>query len=192
MQADQEHTTPLLLKTCKVIAWVSIWSLHFIPYSSTKKQLPLAHRQQEQASFISGCQRICFSLDHECSALTLTRCLESSFLHTICKWCYWIYQILSSTQPRGTVCILTCPSEENLLQCPKPIALQVQKVTEREQLLYIAQGYLKGAVEEIEKSSVGVKQVATIMDTEEGGHLKPNQIGLHISSKFACSYMKQL
>jgi len=51
---------------------------------------------------------------------------------------------------------------------------------------------LKGAVEEIEKSRVGVKQVAMIMDTEEGGHMKSDQIGLSISSKFACSHMKQL
>lgn len=69
-------------ETGKAVTWVLMWSLHFIPHSSTRKQLPLAHRQQEQVGFISGCQRICFRLDHECSSLTLTRCLESSFSHT--------------------------------------------------------------------------------------------------------------
>lgn len=124
-------------EACKAITWGPMWNLHFISYSSTRKQPFLAHKQQKQAGFISGCQRICFRLDHECSSLMLTRCLESSIFHTICKWCYWIYWILSSTQPRGTVCISTWSSEEILLQCPRPKAPQVQKVTKHKQLLHI-------------------------------------------------------
>lgn len=54
---------PLSPENMQGYCTVSMQSLHFIPYSSTKKQLPLARRQKEQADFISGCQRICFSLD---------------------------------------------------------------------------------------------------------------------------------
>lgn len=86
---------------------------------------------QEKALFLSGCQRICFNLDHECTALTLTRCLKSSFFHTVCKWCSWTLWTFPSAEPRGTACVLTCPSEENPLQCPKPMALQVQFLTTR-------------------------------------------------------------
>lgn len=137
VQDDEEYTIPFLLKTCKVIARsqckvytsypIHQWRNSFLWHADKRNRLVSYQGVKEFAS-----------------AWMLMRCLETSFLDTVCSCCYWIP---SGTRPRGTVCMLTCEGEENLLQSPEPVELQVHKVTECYQMLYMAQRDFKDGAE---------------------------------------------
>lgn len=94
--ADQKHKLPFSWKLTRFS-----WKLRE-PQCEVYTSHPVhqLRNTQGKALFLSACQRICFSSDRECTALTRTRCLKSIFFHTVCKWCPWAWRV-SPASARG-------------------------------------------------------------------------------------------